>query len=249
MESPKSTDNEPTSLVVRKGPDDQPRLRSRRESTTSSNASRGARSRRFESDSSPPSSYVSSYTPSSPRPRPPSPDHHHRRRRRQQHREVDNGSDSLSSDTVRERPGRRTRERREEHRPRREARDRDGDARRASVFSSEDLRHPGHPDAGDDKPWFKKKTLWASVATVATVAALLPASFSAKGSREAASASQEAARASKRSADAVEKSAKAVVNTSIAQGHQDAKGRYAGPKEHLSGGNNKASASRGRSGR
>lgn len=95
--------------------------------------------------------------------------------------------------------------------------------------------NPGHPEAGEDKPWFKKKTVWASVATVATVLALLPASVSAKGSREAAAASMEAARASKRSANAVEKSANAVVNTSIAQGHMDERGRYLGPKEHLSG--------------
>ncbi|KAJ4385816.1 hypothetical protein N0V93_010247 [Gnomoniopsis smithogilvyi] len=107
--------------------------------------------------------------------------------------------------------------------------------------------NPGHPDEGDDKPWFKKKTLWASVATVATVVALLPASVSAKGSREAAAASMEAAQASKRSANAVEKSANAVVNTSIAQGHMDDRGRYLGPTEHLSGSKTKSAAAAGRS--
>lgn len=75
---------------------------------------------------------------------------------------------------------------------------------------------------------------------MATVLALVPASVSAKGSREAAAASMAAARASRksaiassRSADAVEKSANAAVGSSMAQGHIDERGRYTGPKSHF----------------
>lgn len=146
-----------------------------------------------------------------------SPDRHRRRRRRRKRRpeaEVEYGSDSS---------------RLSDRSPRR-----DRHARRHSSPDWPDLTNPGHPAAGGEKPWFKKKTLWAGVATVATVLALLPASVSAKGSREAAHASEKAAEASKRSANAVEKSANAVVKSSIAQGHMDEKGRYNGPKENLS---------------
>lgn len=75
---------------------------------------------------------------------------------------------------------------------------------------------------------------------MATVLALVPASVSAKGSREAASASHAAAHASRksasassRSANAVEKSANAVVGTSMAQGHIDERGYYTGSRGHF----------------
>lgn len=85
------------------------------------------------------------------------------------------------------------------------------------------------------KDWYHKKTLWTTLATVATVAALVPSTVSAKASRDAAHASGRAARASEKSAQQVTKSARAsevsamgsimsaraVTNSSIAQGHMD----------------------------
>lgn len=95
---------------------------------------------------------------------------------------------------------------------------------------------PRRPTSSDSKAWYKKKTFWATVGTIAAVAALVPASVSAsasttsaKASQEAATASRKAARASKRSANAVEASANAVVNSSVAQGHQDRYRRYTKP--------------------
>jgi hypothetical protein len=95
---------------------------------------------------------------------------------------------------------------------------------------------PRRQSSSDSKAWYKKKTFWATVGTIAAVAALVPASVSAsasttsaKASQDAAAASKKAARASKRSANAVEASANAVVNSTIAQGHQDIYGRYTGP--------------------
>jgi hypothetical protein len=79
------------------------------------------------------------------------------------------------------------------------------------------------------KPWFKKKTLWVTVGTLAAVVALIPASVSAQASKDAADASKRSAHASRKSARAVERSANAVVNSTVAQGHQDHSGRYAGP--------------------
>lgn len=86
-----------------------------------------------------------------------------------------------------------------------------------------------------DKEWYHKKTLWSGLATVATVAALLPSAVSAKASVDAAHASGRAARASEKSARQVTKSARAseisamgsimsaraATNSSIAQGHMD----------------------------
>lgn len=196
---------------------------------------------------------------SSVRTRSASPDsHQHRHERRRRHRRSDKSSsgDSPSSDRSTTRRRKHGEERQQHHhRDERPRHSRHG-ARAPSPggstsFSLEDLLNPSN----ELKPWFKKKTLWASVATVATVLMLLPASVSAKGSREAAAASMAAAKASNRSAKAgedaarashrsarageksakaVEKSANAVVNTSIAQGHMDDLGRYIGPQEHLS---------------
>jgi len=94
-------------------------------------------------------------------------------------------------------------------------------------------------DEEEEKPWYKKKTVWTTVATLATVASLAPAIKSSKASAEAAVASQRSARASSKSAKAVQKSAEASIrsadasmrsaiattNSAIAQGHQDEYGR------------------------
>ncbi|KAF2851307.1 hypothetical protein T440DRAFT_478757 [Plenodomus tracheiphilus IPT5] len=90
-------------------------------------------------------------------------------------------------------------------------------------------------DDKKDKEWYHKKTLWTGLATVATVAALLPSTISAKASVDAAHASGRAARASEKSALQVTKSARAseisamgsimsaraVTNSCLAQGHMD----------------------------
>ncbi|KAI5357893.1 hypothetical protein Slin15195_G037650 [Septoria linicola] len=102
----------------------------------------------------------------------------------------------------------------------------------------------------EDKPWFKKKTLWATLASAATIIAVVPtwksanaSKSSAKGSNRSADASHRSADAAERAADAslrsaraverstkaVERSANAVVNTAVASGHQDHHGRYCGP--------------------
>ncbi|GIZ46751.1 hypothetical protein CKM354_000986400 [Cercospora kikuchii] len=115
----------------------------------------------------------------------------------------------------------------------------------------------------EDKPWFKKKTLWATLASAATIIAVYPtwksalaSQSSAKGSNRSADASHRSADAAERAADAslrsaraverstkaVERSANAVVNTAVASGHMDHHGRYCGPppgtkkKEEESGG-------------
>ncbi|KAL9533623.1 hypothetical protein SMMN14_02829 [Sphaerulina musiva] len=95
----------------------------------------------------------------------------------------------------------------------------------------------------EDKPWFKKKTLWATLASAATIVAVMPTWKSANASRSSAKGSHRSADAAERSADAslrsaraverstkaVERSANAVVNTAVASGHQDHHGRYLGP--------------------
>lgn len=106
------------------------------------------------------------------------------------------------------------------------------------------------------KEWWKRKTLWATLASAATIAALMPSTMSAratgksakattlsaKATRQSAAATTRSAEATERSARAVEKatkvairsanaverSADAVVNTAVANGHQDHFGRYAG---------------------
>lgn len=174
-------------------------------------------------------------------------DHHPRRRNKttahteNTHARYSTGTSSSkrqSHHLPKDRPGRSSREKRStsarrEHAPL---------GSRSSCRSS----HADDSGDGDDeviteiKPWFKKKTLWTGVATVATVLALVPASVSAKGSREAAAASMAAARASKksatassRSANAVEKSANAAVGSSMAQGHIDERGYYTGSRDHF----------------
>lgn len=95
----------------------------------------------------------------------------------------------------------------------------------------------------EDKPWFKKKTLWATLASAATIIAVMPTWKSANASKSSAKGSHRSADAAERSADAslrsaraverstkaVERSANAVVNTAVASGHQDHHGRYCGP--------------------
>ncbi|TLD36046.1 hypothetical protein E2P81_ATG02935 [Venturia nashicola] len=99
-------------------------------------------------------------------------------------------------------------------------------------------RTPPAPEP-EEKPWFKKKTLWASVATLATVASLVPTTRAANASVRASEASQKSANASVRSARAGERSAeagmasaRAVTNTTVAAGHMDALGRYTGPAKN-----------------
>ncbi|KAH9828453.1 hypothetical protein Tdes44962_MAKER02371 [Teratosphaeria destructans] len=109
-------------------------------------------------------------------------------------------------------------------------------------------------DEEGELPWFKRKELWATVASIAGVAA---ATWSANATRQSAHATQasaqatqasaratrEAAMASHRSADAAHRSAdastriangndlqtRAAVNTAVASGHQDHRGHYLGP--------------------
>lgn len=125
------------------------------------------------------------------------------------------------------------------------------DTSRPRTFARDDQKNrspsrtpsPRRPRSSEEKAWYKKKTLWATVGTIAAIAALVPASVSAnasttsaKASQDAAAASRKAARASRRSANAVEASANAVINTSIANGHQDVYGRYTGPGTYFDGG-------------
>ncbi|KAF2824569.1 hypothetical protein CC86DRAFT_408640 [Ophiobolus disseminans] len=88
------------------------------------------------------------------------------------------------------------------------------------------------PSKDTDKHFYQKKTLWTGLATLATVAALLPTTISAKASIDSAHASGRAARASEKSAQCVAKSvraselsARAAVSSSFAQGHMDEWGR------------------------
>lgn len=137
-----------------------------------------------------------------------------------------------------------------ERRPRRRS-----DADRRGRYSRDWSRSPSprrYEDEQDDpeKPWFKKKTLWATVASIASVASVAAVSMSTQATRESAKATrtsaeatkksalatQNAALASHRSADASNRiangndlSTRAVVNTAVAAGHQDHRGRYLGP--------------------
>ena len=84
------------------------------------------------------------------------------------------------------------------------------------------------------------------MASLATVAALVPTTVSAAASKDAAHAAgrsahaagqsarhtKRAAAAGEASARAASLSARAVNNTSMAQGHQNAYGRYTGPAHH-----------------
>jgi hypothetical protein len=84
------------------------------------------------------------------------------------------------------------------------------------------------------------------MATLATVASLVPTTRAANASVRASEASQKSAdasirsaragersaRAGERSAGAGEKSARAVINTTVAAGHMDPLGRYTGPQKH-----------------
>ena len=116
-----------------------------------------------------------------------------------------------------------------------------------SPSRSRDVEYIQHraslPDDQADKPWFKKKTVWTTVASLATVAALVPSAMSATASIDAAHSASRAARNTKRAAAAGEQSARAsmlsaraVNNTTIAQGHQDRYGRYTGPARHAHAG-------------
>jgi hypothetical protein len=112
--------------------------------------------------------------------------------------------------------------------------------RSQSRSSSLDYLPPSDNAEKKDKPWFKKKTVWTTVASLATVAVLVPSTMSANASVEAASAATRAAKSTRRAAVAGESSARAsylsaraVNNTCIAQGHQDYFGRYTGPGQHV----------------
>ena len=74
--------------------------------------------------------------------------------------------------------------------------------------SCDEGRRPSRAHASEDeKAWFRKKTLWAGVASLATVAALVPTTMAAQASVDSAAAAGAAARNSKRAAVASEKSA------------------------------------------
>lgn len=62
----------------------------------------------------------------------------------------------------------------------------------------------------EDKPFYKKKTLWATLASAATVIAVMPTWRSANASRSSANASHRSANASERSAEGSMRSARAV---------------------------------------
>ena len=47
--------------------------------------------------------------------------------------------------------------------------------------SRERRRRPKQVDIPEEKPWFKKKTVWTTVATLATVVSLVPSTMSATG--------------------------------------------------------------------
>lgn len=68
----------------------------------------------------------------------------------------------------------------------------------------------------EPKPWYKKKTVWATLASAATIAALVPATLSAKGSMSSAKGSHRSADASHRAADSVERSSKAAIRSADA---------------------------------
>ncbi|KXT01964.1 hypothetical protein AC578_6553 [Pseudocercospora eumusae] len=80
----------------------------------------------------------------------------------------------------------------------------------------------------EDKPWYKKKTVWATLASVATIASIVPITYSAHGSLSSAKGSNRSADASHRAADAVEKSARAAVRSAdAAEQSADASGKAA----------------------
>lgn len=145
-------------------------------------------------------------------------------------------------------PRRRNRSRSRSYSPRRRNYSRSPSPRRASPSPRRD------PDP--EKPWFKKKTLWATVASIASVASVVAVSLStrattqsakattesAKATRKSARATMHAATAAHRSADASTRiadgndlSTKAVVNTAVANGHMDHQGRYLGPSQPAGG--------------
>ncbi|CAK3954691.1 Hypothetical predicted protein [Lecanosticta acicola] len=132
--------------------------------------------------------------------------------------------------------------------PRRRRRYSDEYSRSPSPRPRSRSRH--RPSRGEDdhlppefKPWFKKKTLWATIGTIAGVASVVATGISAQATNRSAQATQESARATKmaanashRSADASSRiadisahSARAAINTAVAAGYQDHKGRYVGP--------------------
>lgn len=99
------------------------------------------------------------------------------------------------------------------------------------------------------KPWFKKKTIWATVGTIAGIASVVATGISAQATNRSAMATQQSAQATKQSAQATKQSAqaahrsadastrmanlsehstRAVINTAVAAGHQDHRGRYIG---------------------
>ncbi|KAF2169900.1 hypothetical protein M409DRAFT_52381 [Zasmidium cellare ATCC 36951] len=149
-------------------------------------------------------------------------------------------NDSLVSarrDRSRSRP-RQSRRSSSNWRPHREDRSRPSSLRRRSL-SPRDNDYKGKPE----KPWFKKKTFWTTIASIASVASVAAVSLSTQATRESAQATKRsakattyAAEASHRSADASNRiaagndlSTRAVVNTAVANGHQDHQGRYLGP--------------------
>ncbi|KAF7192200.1 hypothetical protein HII31_06586 [Pseudocercospora fuligena] len=80
----------------------------------------------------------------------------------------------------------------------------------------------------EEKPWYKKKTLWATLASVATIASIVPITYSAHGSLSSAKGSNRSADASHRAADSVEKSAKAAIRSAdAAEQSADASSRAA----------------------
>ncbi|EME40358.1 hypothetical protein DOTSEDRAFT_38313 [Dothistroma septosporum NZE10] len=146
-----------------------------------------------------------------------------------------------SSESRRESPERRRSRRSEDDRRRRYSR---------NWSRSPSPRRYGDEKEDTEKPWFKKKTLWATIASIASVASVAAVSMSTQATRQSAAATRESAQATKksaratadaalashRSADASNRiangndlSTRAVVNTAVAAGHQDHRGRYLGP--------------------
>lgn len=122
------------------------------------------------------------------------------------------------------------------------------------------------------KPWFKKKTIWATVGTLAGIASVVATGISAQATNRSALATQQSAQATKQSAQATKQSAsatkqsaqaahrsadastrmanlsehstRAVINTAVAAGHQDHRGRYIGAPPQSPGGRRGSSRDR-----
>ncbi|KAF2760211.1 hypothetical protein EJ05DRAFT_483979 [Pseudovirgaria hyperparasitica] len=189
-----------------------------------------ARSKHFSQSDT----YYDSRYDSSPRaassdyPRSYYPAHRGRSRRRRPSSIISSDSSSDSPSPLRTR----SRSRRRHHRPRSVSR----------------RRHTEDVATKEEKSWYNKKSLWTGLATIATIASLVPSAMavkqtgrSARATEKSAAAVTKSARATLQSANATKMSAgasmlgaRAAINSGVAQGHMDFDGRYTGPATHMS---------------